>query len=87
MGTSVSPWLLASAAPPRRDADDLDALVDCTRTLRFFRDVPVEAAREILALAEFVRVPADCVVGRCRLTVSKPVLTAPMVSALEPKIS
>jgi hypothetical protein len=28
-----------------------------------------------------------CKVGRCRLTVSKPVLTAPMVSALEPRIS
>jgi hypothetical protein len=28
-----------------------------------------------------------CTVGRCRLTVSKPVLAAPMVSALEPIIS
>mmetsp|Transcript_17903 Transcript_17903/g.44370 ORF Transcript_17903/g.44370 Transcript_17903/m.44370 type:complete len:163 (+) Transcript_17903:75-563(+) len=42
----------------QRSADDLDALVDHTRTLHFFRNVPVEHARAILAVAQLVKIPA-----------------------------
>ena len=75
METSVSPWSAASCAAAESKA------VEAVAAAAAEAAAAVTGADDKLAAAHTQS--ADSMVGRCRLTVSKPVSKAPMVSALE----
>jgi len=71
-------------------ATELLLLSDASQAVGLEKVFPNELQDETLfpdvRLTEVVRSSKRIVAGRCRLTVSKPVLKAPLVSALETKL-
>jgi hypothetical protein len=90
MWTSVSPWIQASEGEIRQALEEGPAFELDGRWrgidpgyLDHLLDVMIVTAQ---GFCELTAIPEGRMVGRCRLTLSKSVLKAPMVSALEAKI-
>ena len=81
MGTSVSPWAKAAGALKRSVSERFTNPED-DPTVPELLSRAMRRLRTALTHCD----PAEIKVWRCRLTVSKPMLKAPMVSALEAKI-